>query len=115
MKKQYDMVRAKIPDAVFCTNLYGEILELYQEGCLKIPEDEILIWADNGYGKRNHFQQKNTESTILRNPDSRKKRVRKFCGAHKIKASQNLHKIIGTHLLTVLTTDVITVAVKRKP
>lgn len=66
MKKQYDMVRAKIPDAVFCTNLYGEILELYQEGCLKIPEDVILIWADNGYGKRNHFQQKNTESTILR-------------------------------------------------
>lgn len=48
MKKQYAMVREQIPDAVFCTNLYGEILELYREGCLQIPEDVILIWADNG-------------------------------------------------------------------
>ena len=31
MKKQYAMVREQIPDAVFCTNLYGEILELYRE------------------------------------------------------------------------------------
>lgn len=51
MKKQYDMVREQIPDAVFCTNLYGEILELYREGCLQIPEDVILVWGDNGYGK----------------------------------------------------------------
>lgn len=51
MQKQYDMVREQIPDAVFCTNLYGEILELYREGCLQIPDDVILIWADNGYGK----------------------------------------------------------------
>ena len=51
MKKQYAMVREQIPDAVFCTNLYGEILELYREGYLQIPEDVILIWADNGYGK----------------------------------------------------------------
>ncbi len=51
MKKQYDMVKKEIPDAVFCTNLYGEILELYREDCLEIPEDVILIWADNGYGK----------------------------------------------------------------
>ena len=41
------------------------------------------------------------------NSDSRKKRVRKFCEARKIKASQILHKIISTHLLTVLTTGVI--------
>ena len=33
------------------------------------------------------------------NSDSRKKRVRKFCEAHKSKASQILHKIISTHLL----------------
>ncbi len=51
MKEQYDMIRGQIPDAVCCTNLYGEILELYREGHLQIPEDVILIWADNGYGK----------------------------------------------------------------
>ena len=36
-------------------------------------------------------------------------------GHRKIKTSQILHKIISTHLLTVLTTNAITVAVKRKP
>ena len=46
--------------------------------------------------------------------DSRKKRVRKFCGAHKSKASQNLHKIISTHLLTVLTIRVILQLEQRK-
>lgn len=51
IKIQYDMVKAADPDAVCCTNLYGETMELYQEGCLKLPEDIIKIWADNGYGK----------------------------------------------------------------
>ncbi len=69
MKKQYDMVRAKIPDAVFCTNLYGEILELYREGCLKIPEDVILIWADNGYGKMVSRRQGNHNPRITALPE----------------------------------------------
>ena len=36
------------------------------------------------------------------------------CEARKIKASQNLHKIISTHLLTVLTTSVILQLEQRK-
>ena len=36
------------------------------------------------------------------------------CEARKIKASQNLHKIISTHLLTVLTTSVIVQLEQRK-
>ena len=36
------------------------------------------------------------------------------CEARKIKASQNLHKIISTHLLTVLTTSVIVRLEQRK-
>ena len=36
-----------------------------------------------------------------------RKQVKNPCEARKIKASQNLHKIISTHLLTVLTTSVI--------
>ena len=51
MKQQYAMIREQISDAVCCTNLYGEILELYRDGYLQIPEDVIMIWADNGYGK----------------------------------------------------------------
>lgn len=48
---QYDMVRQAVPGAVCSTNLYGETMELYRGGYLKLPEDVIKIWADNGYGK----------------------------------------------------------------
>ena len=43
-----------------------------------------------------------------------RKQVKNPCEARKIKASQNLHKIISTHLLTVLTTYVILHAEQRK-
>ena len=51
IRVQYDMVREKLPDAMCCTNLYGETMELYQQGYLKLPDDVIKIWADNGFGK----------------------------------------------------------------
>lgn len=51
VRVQYDMVKQAEPDAVCCTNLYGETMELYHDGYLKLPEDVIKIWADNGYGK----------------------------------------------------------------
>lgn len=51
IRKQYDLVKAHLPQAVCCTNLYGETMELYQQGQLHLPEDVISIWADNGYGK----------------------------------------------------------------
>lgn len=51
IRMQYDLVKESDPDAELCTNLYGETMELYQEGCLKLPEDVIKIWADNGFGK----------------------------------------------------------------
>lgn len=49
--EQYRMVRKQDPKAVCCTNLYGEVMGLYKKGCLKLPEDIIFIWSDNGYGK----------------------------------------------------------------
>lgn len=51
IRQQYDLVKRADPEAVCCTNLYGETMELYQEGFLKLPEDVIHIWADNGFGK----------------------------------------------------------------
>ena len=48
---QYELVKAADPHAVCCTNLYGETMELYQEGMLTLPDEIIKIWADNGYGK----------------------------------------------------------------
>ncbi len=51
MRRQMEIVREVLPDAVFCTNLYGEMMGLYQNGFLPIPDEVIKIWADNGYGK----------------------------------------------------------------
>ena len=43
-----------------------------------------------------------------------RKQVRNPCEARKIKASQNLHKIISTHLLTVLIIGAILQLEQRK-
>ena len=43
-----------------------------------------------------------------------RKQVKNPCEARKIKASQNLHKIISTHLLTVLIMCVILHAEQRR-
>lgn len=56
---QYNMVLSKIDKPVFCTNLYGEIMELYKDGYITLPEDIIYIWADNGYGKMVTRRQEN--------------------------------------------------------
>lgn len=69
IRKQYDMVRAADPDAVCSTNLYGEIMELYQKGCLALPEDVIKIWADSGYGKMVSRRQGNDNPRVCSLPD----------------------------------------------
>ena len=51
IKKQYDMVQRALPGAPCCTNLYGEVMELYRQGFIELPEGVIRIWADNGYGQ----------------------------------------------------------------
>lgn len=51
MQEQYSLVRKHVAHPVCCTNLYGETMELYQQGFLTLPENIILVWADNGYGK----------------------------------------------------------------
>lgn len=48
---QYEIIVQSIKNPVCCTNMYGETLDLYSKGYLKIPDKIIKIWADNGYGK----------------------------------------------------------------
>jgi len=49
--RQYQILCEYVDNPVCCTNLYGEIMELYQQGHISLPEQIIYIWADNGYGK----------------------------------------------------------------
>lgn len=51
INEQYDMVCAEVDNPVCCTNLYGEITELYREGYIHLNENIIKVWADNGFGK----------------------------------------------------------------
>lgn len=67
---QYDMIKEQIPFAVCCTNLYGETMELYQKGFLKLPDDIIHIWADNGYGKMVSRRQGNHNPRVPALPEN---------------------------------------------
>ena len=51
MELQKQIVLKYVKNPIFCTNLYGEIMELYEEGYIDISDDVIKISADNGYGK----------------------------------------------------------------
>ena len=61
---QYDLLKGTYPEAICCTNLYGEVMELYQGGYLKLPKDVIKIWADNGFGKMVTRRQENHNPRI---------------------------------------------------
>ncbi|MCC8045267.1 MAG: glycosyl hydrolase 115 family protein [Clostridiales bacterium] len=67
---QYEMVQEAQPGAICCTNLYGETMELYQKGCLKLPEQVIKVWADNGYGKMVSRRQGNHNPRVLALPEA---------------------------------------------
>lgn len=51
IKLQKHMVSEKVRTPVFCTNLYGEVMELYDGGHISIDENIIKVSADNGFGK----------------------------------------------------------------
>lgn len=69
IRMQYDLVKEADEKAVCCTNLYGEIMELYQKGCVELPEDIIKIWADNGYGKMVSRRQNNHNPRVPALPE----------------------------------------------
>ena len=68
IREQYDLVKQNDPAAICCTNLYGETMELYQQGCLDLPEDVIKIWADNGFGKMVSRRQGNANPRVTALP-----------------------------------------------
>lgn len=96
IRRQYNMVREKIPDAVCCTNLYGETMELYQRGLLHIPEDVIKIWADNGYGKMVSRRQLNHNPRICSLPSEEDR------GRHGIYYHVSFYDLQASNHITML-------------
>ena len=70
MREQYDLVKEYVPNPICCTNLYGEIMELYRQGYLSLPQGVIAIWADNGYGKMVSRRQGNHNPRVPALPDA---------------------------------------------
>lgn len=50
IREQMTIVRARFPNAKFVTNLWSEGADLARKGLLKIPEDVIVAWPDEGWG-----------------------------------------------------------------
>lgn len=69
IRKQSDIVRKYIKNPIFCTNLYGEIMELYQQGCIELDPDVIKVYADNGYGKMVTRRRDNHDVRVPSMPD----------------------------------------------
>lgn len=69
MKRQMEMIRAKDARALFCTNIYGEMMDLYRVNCLPVPDEVIKIWGDNGYGKMVNRRNGNHNPRICSMPE----------------------------------------------
>lgn len=69
INEQLDIIKKKINNPVCCTNLYGEIMELYKEELVEYPDELIKIWADNGYGKMVSRRQGNNNPRVFALPD----------------------------------------------
>ncbi|MCH5211833.1 MAG: glycosyl hydrolase 115 family protein [Oscillospiraceae bacterium] len=48
---QRQMVLHEVSNPVFCTNLYGEVMELFDGGFVSFDDNIIKVSADNGFGK----------------------------------------------------------------
>lgn len=70
MCKQYELVHKYVDNPVCCTNLYGEIMELYREGHIETLENVIKVWADSGYGKMVSRRQENHNPRVPALPNN---------------------------------------------
>ncbi|SES30758.1 Glycosyl hydrolase family 115 [Butyrivibrio fibrisolvens] len=96
IRKQYEMVRSHDAGAVCCTNLYGEIMELYKDGYIDLPDDVIRIWADNGYGKMVSRRQNNHNPRVMALPSMGD------MGAHGIYYHASFYDLQAAAMMTML-------------
>ncbi|MCO7127888.1 glycosyl hydrolase 115 family protein [Sporolactobacillus shoreicorticis] len=73
MRIQMGIVRKHVKNPAFCTNIYGEIMGLYNKGYIDVPDGVIKIWADNGFGKMVSRRQENDNPRVYALPTSKDK------------------------------------------
>lgn len=96
IRKQYEIVRQYVRDPVCAVYLYGEIIELYRDGLLRLPEGIIKIWADNGYGKMVSRRHGNHNPRVLSLPDPEER------GPHGVYYHVTFHDLQASSHLTLM-------------
>lgn len=96
IREQYDMLREFVKDPVCCTNLYGEIMELYRDGYISVPAHVVKIWADNGYGKMVSRRQWNRNPRVYSLPSAQDE------GPHGLYYHLTFHDLQASNHLTML-------------
>lgn len=93
---QRQIVCRHVEHPVFCTNLYGEVMELYNAGFITLHPDIIKIWADNGYGKMCTRRQGNHDARVRSLPD------REDGGSHGVYYHISFHDLQAASHMTTL-------------
>ena len=96
MRRQMELVRARDPKAVFSTNLYGEMMGLYRQGFLQVPDGVIRLWGDNGYGKMVSRRQNNDNPRVDAMPDAGEK------GQHGVYYHVSFYDLQAANHITML-------------
>lgn len=96
IRRQYDMVQKRYPGAACVTNLYGEVMELYRDGCLQLPDEVVKIWADNGYGAMVSRRQGNHDPRVPALPTAEES------GAHGIYYHASFYDLQAANHITML-------------
>lgn len=71
IRKQCEIVRKYVKNPIFCTNLYGEIMELYEQGYIELDSNVIKVRADNGYGRMVTRRRDNHTARVSSMPDEK--------------------------------------------
>ncbi len=96
IKKQHKLLKDRLGDVPCITYLYGEAMELYEQGFIEIPEDVIKIWSDNGFGKMVSRRQNNINPRIRALPSPGDK------GQHGLYYHITFHDLQASNHLTML-------------
>ena len=97
---QRQIVCKYVEHPVCCTNLYGEVMELYNAGFIHFHPDIIKIWADNGFGKMCTRRQGNHDARVPSLPDKEDR------GMHGVYYHVSFHDLQAAGHITTLANPV---------
>ncbi|WP_245902336.1 glycosyl hydrolase 115 family protein [Gracilibacillus dipsosauri] len=95
INRQKELIEKHVENPVCGVALYGEISELYKQGVMKLPDNVIKMWADNGYGKMVSRSQGNENNRVPALPDLDDK------GLHGIYYHITFHDLKASNHLTM--------------